>query len=82
MSMTKERQGEIALAIFQLEMKRNGIKLNGAQLVRELAQDAQQIEVPFPELAEFAAIQIRELSDKAFKDLEDAALKRKREAQK
>jgi hypothetical protein len=78
MAMSEERQGEIALRIFRLEMKRNGIKLNGAQLIRELAQDAPQIEVPFPELAEFAALQIRELANKTFKALEDAALRPKK----
>lgn len=70
--MTKERRGQIALAMIKREMTKNGIPLssnserNLGNLAKELGKVQEDLVLKGDELQEFIAIASKELLDKCY----------------
>ena len=61
MALSKERKGEIALALLKYRLKREGLQLNN--LKRELGNAAQATGIPLNELTEFIGEMFAELTE-------------------
>lgn len=63
--LTKERKGEIALAMVEYDLRRTGIKLS-SQMKREVIAKAKDIKIPEGEALQFAEEMLRSLVDEVF----------------
>jgi len=64
--MTKERQGEIAMAILESKLESDGGFLIGPRLRREMGDLAKKTNVPIEELDEFSKILLTRQIGKAY----------------
>ena len=64
--LSKERQGEIALAILKAKMRSEGIPV-GAHLQRTLTERAEELKIPPREFIQFIELLTRELVEETFK---------------
>jgi hypothetical protein len=63
--LTKERQGEIALAYLKNKLRREGVKIS-PNMQRQIANEAKEVNIPLKEAQEFAEILVREIVEEAF----------------
>lgn len=66
MALTKERKGEIALAVLKFMISEKGLRLKPGQTIKEIRDQAKELDIPEDEAVEFAEGLIREIVDEAF----------------
>jgi hypothetical protein len=71
MTLTKDRIGEIAMAVLQRRMEGNGIELKPSEVKRETANSAKKLGIPEIEIAEFTKIIITEAFNKTVAKLDE-----------
>ena len=64
--LSKERQGEIALAILKRKMHTEGIRV-GPQVMREIPSLSKDLNISKDDLAEFFELMVRQMVDETFK---------------
>jgi hypothetical protein len=67
MGLTKERRGEIALALLQDRIANEGLKLSPKNTKRDIGNLSKDTGIPFDEMMEFAEWISRETLEKTFK---------------
>jgi hypothetical protein len=74
MALSKERIGEIARLVLQQKLERDGsIRLNPAEIKREISNESKKMGITAQEGAEFVAIIITTAYDKCMAELEKVA---------
>ena len=70
MVLTQDRIGQIALLALQKRMEENGISLNPKELKRGIHNEAKELGIPAPELAEFAKVVYKKAFEKTMAELD------------
>jgi len=67
--LSKERMGEISLAVLLEQFEREGLHVKPREILRDVANRAKKLGIPVGEMAEFTQMAVRAVCDRAVEAL-------------